>query len=65
MMDFFCRGQLALLLALLTQWVRGDVPVADALPGTAIAAAGCRVAVVLFVALCFQLLVFLTEPTVR
>ena len=54
-----------MLLALLTQWVRCDVPVADALPGTAIAAANGRVSVVLFVAPGLLLFVFLTEPTMR
>lgn len=64
MMNLFCGGQLALLLTLLTQRMRGDVAVADALPGSAIASAGSWVAVVLFIALRFQLLVFLTEPAV-
>ena len=52
-----------MLLALLTQRVRGDVAVADALPSTSIAAATGRVSVVLFVAPGLLLFMFLTEPS--
>ena len=52
-----------MLLALLTQRVRGDVAVADALPSTSIAAANGRVSVVLFVAPGLLLFMFLTEPS--
>ena len=68
-MDFFSRHQLALLLALLPKGMQLDVAVADALPASAVAFVGCRVAFVLVVLFVHDLLmlgtVLLThsEPT--
>ena len=52
-------------LAPLTKQVCIHVPVTDAFPCPSIPALGCRVPVVLFVPLILQLLMFLTEPSIR
>ena len=67
--DLFGRRQLALLLALLTKRMQLDVPVADALPASAVAFVGLGVALVLVVLFVYDLLMLgavlltLSEPT--
>ena len=68
-MDLLGRRQLALLLTLLTERVRLDVAVTDALPASAVSFVGRRVAFVLVVLFVHYLLMFGTvlpavcEPT--
>jgi len=63
------RGKPTLFLALLTEWMRLDVAVTDALPGTTIPFVGSGVAFVLVVAFVHDFLMFgtvllaLSKPT--
>ena len=69
MVNFFSGRQLALLLALFTEWMSFDVAVTDSFPGPAVSFVGRRVAFVLVVLFVHDLLmlgtVLLThgEPT--
>ncbi len=65
MVDFLSRNKQTFLLAQLTQRMQLHIAVTDTLPCTAITTAYSRVSVVLLVALVLQLLVFLTESTIR
>lgn len=63
--DFFCLHKLTFFEAHLTQRMLTHIAVTDALPCTAIASPGVRVAVILLIAFGFLLLVFLAEPPFR
>lgn len=65
MVYLFGRREHAVPLALLTEGMRRDIPVADTLPSSAIPFLGSRVALVLLIPLRLLLLMDRAEPTLR
>jgi len=66
LMVYFLRGsQPAVLLTQFAQQMLLHIAVTDTLPSSSISAAGLRIAVVLLIALGFQLGMLLTEPAIR
>lgn len=55
----------SLLLALLTKWIGGNVPVSYSLPCPTVAFLYGRVTVVFLIAFCFLFGMLLTEPAIR
>jgi len=64
-MHLFGRHKQSLFKTLLAQRVLLHITISDSFPSSAVPTAYSRVSVVLLVALCFLLCVFLAEPPVR
>ena len=62
---FLCGSQPAVLLTQFAQRMLLHIAVTGTLPSSSISAAGLRIAVVLLIALGFQLGMLLTEPAIR
>ena len=64
-MHLFGRHELSVFQTLLTEWVCLHITISNTFPSSAVPTAYSRVSVVLLVAFCFLLCVFLTEPSFR
>ena len=63
-MHLFGRHKQSAFQTLLTEWVCLDIAISDSFPSSAVSTAYSRVSVVLLVAFCLLLCVFLAEPSV-